>query len=672
MLDDLGPLDLFPYEKFRRDQKDFINNCRNYLEEGQHVVISAPNGFGKTISVLCATIPVAIKKDLKIVYLCRTHTQNKRVIDELNSIYRYLLKKGIISKKDNVISELGGIALKNRKDMCFKRQINEVNNLSPSDASTVCSQIRQSGRCIYYKNLKKLMENHSSFTLPDGVIAIDPDFLKNFCMKKKICPYFFSKELQEKFRISVANYNWVFNPFILEQFLKYLDCSIEDLILIIDEAHNLPPLGERLYSYKLTESTIKYAINELKDYYYSNDISDVLEFLNELLLEFKNFEIRLNKSDEIEIDERALSDKLNSKLDGQLKDIIKDLEEFGEEILKDKIKSGKSRPRSHVAAVAKFWREWIYTTIDKPYYYHCFSTNNDSSYSTRQYLEAFCLDPGVGGFKGITENVYSTISISGTIDPKIYSILCSIPDPKIIKYDTPFEKNQVKALILKGVTSLYKTRNANMYKKYLHKITEMAMATPKNSAAFCASYAILEGIKRAGFEDMMRKIGKVPLLENRNMSSDENENLISRYKEYSKKNGAVLLGVCGGRNSEGQDFPGDEMNAVMICGIPYPMKTERIKKKIDYYNYAFNATEDLDGNLIAYTIPTIQKSNQACGRPIRKLRDRAVIILADERFKNKYILRFISSWIVKNLFVLEDVEGALKNSIERFFKATPF
>ena len=28
--------------------------------------------------------------------------------------------------------------------------------------------------------------------------------------------------------------------------------------------------------------------------------------------------------------------------------------------------------------------------------------------------------------------------------------------------------------------------------------------------------------------------------------------------------GAVLLGVCGGRNSEGEDYPGDYMNAVVI------------------------------------------------------------------------------------------------------------
>ena len=30
-----------------------------------------------------------------------------------------------------------------------------------------------------------------------------------------------------------------------------------------------------------------------------------------------------------------------------------------------------------------------------------------------------------------------------------------------------------------------------------------------------------------------------------------------------------LLGACGGRNSEGEDFPGDFMNAVVVVGVPF-------------------------------------------------------------------------------------------------------
>lgn len=70
--------DLFPYGQFRKNQKEFITRANKILDRGDHVIISAPNGFGKTVSTLCAALPVAMTYDLKIVYCCRTHTQNSR------------------------------------------------------------------------------------------------------------------------------------------------------------------------------------------------------------------------------------------------------------------------------------------------------------------------------------------------------------------------------------------------------------------------------------------------------------------------------------------------------------------------------------------------------------------------------------------------------------------
>ena len=37
-----------------------------------------------------------------------------------------------------------------------------------------------------------------------------------------------------------------------------------------------------------------------------------------------------------------------------------------------------------------------------------------------------------------------------------------------------------------------------------------------------------------------------------------------------KKSGAILMGVCRGRISEGLDFSDDAARCVIIVGIPYP------------------------------------------------------------------------------------------------------
>jgi DNA excision repair protein ERCC-2 len=126
-------------------------------------------------------------------------------------------------------------------------------------------------------------------------------------------------------------------------------------------------------------------------------------------------------------------------------------------------------------------------------------------------------------------------------------------------------------------------------------------------------------------------------------------------------NGAILLGVCGGRNSEGEDYPGPYMNAVIIAGFPYHLPTPRIDAKIKYYDKVFNK----QGWNFAYLYPAVQRANQASGRPIRKLKDKGVIIFMDSRFKQKY--KWISEWIRNELEIAPDKNGALTRLLSYFW-----
>ena len=76
----------FPYSKIREGQKEIINNLIKVLDEGKNAVFEAPSGIGKTVAVLSVILPYAIEQDLKVFYMCRTHTQMTRVIEELNAM----------------------------------------------------------------------------------------------------------------------------------------------------------------------------------------------------------------------------------------------------------------------------------------------------------------------------------------------------------------------------------------------------------------------------------------------------------------------------------------------------------------------------------------------------------------------------------------------------------
>ncbi|NMC07782.1 MAG: ATP-dependent DNA helicase [Candidatus Lokiarchaeota archaeon] len=662
----IRPETLFPYNRFRDEQEGFIVRAYDALNEGNHVIAAAPNGFGKTISVLCATLPVALENELKIVYCCRTHTQNARVIMELNAIHEHLIRKKIVPGIDEIAENYSGVSLRGRNEMCFKDQIRET-DLSPGDASAVCTQLRKDNKCKYYKKFQQLSASEipASNILPRQ--ALDSDDVLNACREKEICPYFFTYNFLETARVAVCNYNWFFNPNIHDRFMESIGVGIEDILLVIDEAHNLPSLSEEIYSLRMSKFTVTNARKELREYFTSSR-DERVELAERLLIAteelFDAYESRLKLKDEMTIDGRALIESLRSSTRGSLEGAFKMLDDLGDEIQKQKLEAGRKSPRSACKAVAKFIEEWQYT-MDKAAYHHCFSVERDRKYSSSFQFEAVCLDPGTVGIKKVMEHVYASISLSGTIVPEAYTAICRIPRPEILRMNSPFAKDHVKAIILDGVSTVNKSRTVEMYKRYLGKIIEMADATPKNSAVFCASYNVLKGIKEAGFEEAMRRVGKFPVIEKEGTSSSENDELIAQYKEYSRtSDGAVLLGVTGGRNSEGEDFPGDEMNAVMVIGVPYASPTDRVNAKIEYYNKEFGAEK---GWSLAYEIPAIQKANQACGRTVRTLDDHAVIILADERFSRQKILGLLSPWILRNICQIKDVPGHLNMSVKNFF-----
>jgi DNA excision repair protein ERCC-2 len=125
----------------------------------------------------------------------------------------------------------------------------------------------------------------------------------------------------------------------------------------------------------------------------------------------------------------------------------------------------------------------------------------------------------------------------------------------------------------------------------------------------------------------------------------------------------VFLGVQGGRTSEGVDFPGDQMNSVIVVGVPYAEPTPRVKAQIEYYEKCFPQR----GREYGYILPAMKKASQAAGRPIRTLEDRGAIIFLDYRFATSYCKGFLPSWVTNGLKVLPEKNEVLATEIRGFF-----
>ena len=97
----------FPYETYRQEQRNLMRYIEMNARLEKNVLLLAPNGTGKTVIALCALLPIAKEQGLKIIYVCRTHTQSTRVIEELQNIV------------DHCHFNISGLALRGRKQLCL-------------------------------------------------------------------------------------------------------------------------------------------------------------------------------------------------------------------------------------------------------------------------------------------------------------------------------------------------------------------------------------------------------------------------------------------------------------------------------------------------------------------------------------------------------------------------
>ena len=108
----------------------------------------------------------------------------------------------------------------------------------------------------------------------------------------------------------------------------------------------------------------------------------------------------------------------------------------------------------------------------------------------------------------------------------------------------------------------------------------------------------------------------------------ERVKVLESLRALRARGGGLLLGVQGGSLSEGVDYAGNLLSAVVIVGLPFSPPTLEVEALKAYYTRKFGRDR---GHEYAYVYPAINKILQAAGRCIRSERDRAVIVLLESR-----------------------------------------
>jgi len=629
----------FPYNSVRPHQDDFITTVNKAVNDRKSVLIEGANGLGKTISALSACLPVAVKKNLKILYVARTHRQHDRVIDELRAIYKR--------------RPITGISIRGRNEMCVN--VFAANGAFDSKSlMEVCELLKAKGRCPYYVNVDERTYDYLQLQQQVASRPYMASEILRICKKKEVCPYELVKGAVPDAKVIALSYLYVFDPGIRTAFLKNLETELQKIILIVDEAHNLPETAIDISSSMISLFVLKLAESEANKFGYK-DIEAFVRFFRD---EVEKLTDKINKEEIISPNQIiTIIEKQGNVAKPQA--FFEHIHEAGAAIKKALLADGKN-PRSYVNAVGEFLLKWLETADDESY------INVASKYYTKDNnktakLEIVALDPAK-----ITEPVFSStyanVIMSGTLQPlEAYARINRLPESTVnFLAPSPFPKEHVFSAVCLGVTTSMDKRTSQMYQTMIERVNEVVNSTPTNTGIFAASFQVLNALLSEGLESQLLK----PLFyEKSGMTSKANEKLVHDFKACGDKGGAVFLGVQGGRTSEGVDFPGNQMNSVVIVGVPYAEPTPRVKAQINYYENRFSNK----GREYGYILPAMKKAAQAAGRPIRTLDDKGAIVFLDLRFATNYSRSFLPSWVTNGMKTLPNQNGILANEIREFF-----
>jgi len=582
-------MNLFPFVSVRRGQKEFMRDVKACIEQGNNLIANAPAGIGKTVSTLAPALGYAIENDKTVFFLTPKHSQHKIVIETLRKI----------RKKFNV--NINSVDIIGKKWFC---PVPMIDTLSTSDFNDYCNSVKKDDKCIFYNNTKS----------KDGISKRAMDVIKKLSVKaplhaeeiklecKGLCPYEIVLEMGKRSKIIICDYFHIFSP-IRNNVLSKLNKNLEDSILIVDEAHNLPDRIRDIMSGRLSTRLVEYAYKEARTFGFY-EIAEVVEQINDAL---KNLSKKLKKGEEIFIEKKEFIDEIN--LIDNYDKIQDDMETAGTEIR-------ESKKKSFIGSLARFLDLWRgddggYARIMKS------DKRGDKIIISLNYI---CLDPMLIA-KDVVQNAHSVIMMSGTLTPmSMYKDLLGFDNAICKKYASCFPDSNRLNLVIPDVTTQYSERTEDNMKKIAEYIIRISKSLNGNAAGFFPSYEFRDKI----YYLIKDRIDKNIFMERQNSNKEEKMNLFNMFVRC--KNG-LLLGTQAGSFAEGMDFFGGVLKCVMVVGLSLSHPDLETQALINYYDYKFHR-----GWEYGYIFPAVNRAIQSAGRCIRTEKDRAVVVFMDKRF----------------------------------------
>ncbi len=618
----------------RPGQDAILREVTDLAQTGGSLLVNAPTGSGKTVAVLAPLLEHAEAADHKILYLVRTHSQEVQVLQEARTIAHRLehplLAIGLQGRARRCfllenVAEVKGATAEEHGKLCADRKRATERAMQGEVPLAPTPELPEGGEidltdldgCPYYARVLQADLDGLSERFAAKLPA--PHEFEAFCREENLCAYELAKKLVPRSRIITAPYAFFFHPHIRRSLFQWMGVGPERIDLVIDEAHNLPNHLRDLATVALPQESVRRARAEVQERgdFQLPDGPSASRFLDLVGAAVEELIHALARDDDAVLPPSVFEDALLTALGGtshRLDTWLGALATWGEN-LRDERRRERRLPRSWVHTVALTLLSW--PQLEPPAYVKV------ATRLPRPALEAFALDAS-GPARPILDT-HLSVHLSGTLAPleEYRDSLGLGPKARLLDVPSHFPPENRRFLYDPTVTTRFEElkQDPHAVARLADRLVEVLQTLPVKTAVFFPSFDLMQRVLESGLQSQLPgnvfiEYSKVPMGD------------LWRSIEGWKKDpeGTILLGVAGGRLSEGIDYPDEELEAVVLVGIPYPRPTakrEALRRFLD----------TTTGKGWEYTVeaPAQRAILQACGRMIRSENDRGIAILLDRR-----------------------------------------
>jgi DNA excision repair protein ERCC-2 len=590
----------FPFEGYRKNQREFAVAVYKTILEGSSIFAQAPTGTGKTISTMFPAIKALGEGHISKVFYLTAKTITRQVAEDT---VKLLMEKGLKAKS---------VIITAKDKICFEKE-------------SSC----KAEECIYAKGYFDRIDEAVKDILTREDI-LNRSVIEEYAKKHEVCPFEFSLDLSLWADIIICDYNYAFDP--RAHLKRYFgdgnesNSSNRQYALLIDESHNLVDRSRAMYSAVLSKSLIL----EQKRYF-----KDINKRLYKSLTEINKYFVEHRKT----MEGKALVTKeLPKELCKLLRKLIMNYEELLQQnsVVLDE------------QALQLYFDTLFFLKISELFDEHfvCITENNRD-----MTIKFFCIDAS----QLLREKILkakSAVFFSATLLPMQYyvSLLGGDDCSYTMRMDSSFPRKNLGLCLAKGISTRYKDRE-NSIKQVAECINSSVKHKKGNYLIYCSSYLYMRDILQV-FEEYNNDYDII--VQNQDMSEIHKEEFLQSFQADRVK---TMLGfaVMGGMFSEGIDLTGDRLSGAIIVGVGLPQLCLERDVIMDYFDENKGVGFDY-----AYKYPGMNKVQQAAGRVIRTEQDRGIVVLIDDRFdQTGYKKLFPKEWegylVAKNINRLDEI-----------------